>query len=76
MSLTRDFVMQHPIVPRVLIRGSYGEKCHRLLILRHFQTVVHPAKGRPIVILIQHGHTHCGLGEIGRSTTISDINCL
>lgn len=73
---TSDFVVHHPTVPGVLICGSNCEERHRLLVLRHLQTVVHSPKSRPVVILIQHCDAHCGLGEIGRRTTISGINCL
>lgn len=73
---TSDFVVHQSTVPEVLIHGSNGEERHRFLVLRYLQTIVHSPKSRSIVILIQHCDAHCGLGKIGRRTTISGINCL
>lgn len=74
--LTCDFILHEPTVSWVQVGCSQSEQSHRLLVFWHFKTVIHSAKSGPVVILIQHCDTHCGLGKVRRKTAVFGINCL
>lgn len=75
-AITCDFILHEPTVSWVQIDRSQREQSHWLLVFWHFKTVVHSAKSGPVVILIQHCDTHCGLGKVWWKTAVFGINCL